>query len=994
MRKKCSSALHKVLPVILCVLLFVCTIPLIAFADDLGFESGGGSSRGGGVGRIHDGLSADISAAPRSGDLICNSCGAEYSSDKTLPLDFKCPSCGDEFFSVNKVMLTCWRCKQTTIFYIDDITGTSVCSHCGAYISALVRQGDKTGYAFKAGGGSTRGGGVSRHHPDIGYKPTVVLSPPSPEVEKTIIEYPSDMKDLTTWNKGHGMIRMNHGFSFAYKSYANTDGSSSLCVYPVESCKHLSVNSFLMDSYAKTLLYKDVLWDGSVYDDCSKFIKPSYGCNDDFIGATTLGKAHSSISTLFYCVAPESGYYWVSHYPYGQMSIYEGYENGKISKDKNGNFYYSNMWWVRKGTSPKFALFAQPHVFSGTTDAAYACSGGDSIGYAYCLSSESNKIKIGNPSYYSQTPLYFNKGDYIFFTAWIFDGTYKGDALGFGGDKNERISKLDYPYVSYVPANLGREGDLVVYDWQYDDDDDTYILITYPDPLDWKSYSTTIDYEAPEIAPSDKECCDHTGIIAVLEEIRDKLVSGFADINKKLEDLQKPTPTPTPSPSPAPAPTWTPGGGATRGGGVGRHPSDTDAADWTLHYYILNNRRYDAYYALKKTEVNTETKLPWVDNKKYISTTQIFIANGQYTVSVPDGVYWRVWQWDEASQTLTGVNSSNWHSTINNFLFNATGEYIFEFCKADGSDFNTAKDVTLKLKNDKITEYEPGGALDTEPVTPETQNLIIPKMNSNTFADEHGTWIASGSSKYSDVFDFFYAFDRSTANFWETNVSPSHLQIEIPDPENYYIDGYIMRISKFTNRYAKEWTLQGSDDGKTWDDLDTQNGQNLSDLKEHKYPLTLRKAYKYYRLNMSNYASSMCSLSHFNLLGYDAKDVVTPTPAPTDPPSPSPAPDPGTDPTPVPTPGGGTVPAPGGDSNISGGDGEGLFGWIWDLLKDIVKSILKAIFKIIANILGFLIWIVERVGLLLPFLPGPAVAALGAGVVLVFVIRIIRFIRG
>ena len=454
------------------------------------------------------------------------------------------------------------------------------------------------------------------------------------------------------------------------------------------------------------------------------------------------------------------------------------------------------------------------------------------------------------------------------------------------------------------------------------------------------------------------------------------------------------TPTPTPSPSPAPAPTWTPGGGATRGGGVGRHPSDTDAADWTLHYYILNNRRYDAYYALKKTEVNTETKLPWVDNKKYISTTQIPIANGQYTVSVPDGVYWRVWQWDEASQTLTGVNSSNWHSTINNFLFNATGEYIFEFCKADGSDFNTAKDVTLKLKNDKITEYEPGGALDTEPVTPETQNLIIPKMNSNTFTDEHGTWIASGSSKYSDVFDFFRAFDRSTSEIWETNQSPSHLQIEIPDPKNYYVDGYIMRISKFTNRYAKEWTLQGSDDGKTWDDLDTQKDQNLSDMQEHKYTLTLRKAYKYYRLNMSNYASSMCSLSHFNLLGYDAKDVVTPTPAPTDPPSPSPAPDPGTDPTPVPTPGGGTVPAPGGDSNISGGDGEGLFGWIWDLLKDIVKSILKAIFKIIANILGFLIWIVERVGLLLPFLPGPAVAALGAGVVLVFVIRIIRFIRG
>lgn len=445
------------------------------------------------------------------------------------------------------------------------------------------------------------------------------------------------------------------------------------------------------------------------------------------------------------------------------------------------------------------------------------------------------------------------------------------------------------------------------------------------------------------------------------------------------------TPTPTPSPSPAPVPTWTPGGGATRGGGVGRHPSDTDAADWTLHYYILNNRRYDAYYALKKTEVNTETKLPWVDNKKYISTTQIPIANGQYTVSVPDGVYWRVWQWDEASQTLTGVNSSNWHSTINNFLFNATGEYIFEFCKADGSDFNTAKDVTLKLKNDKITEYEPGGALDTEPVTPETQNLIIPKMNSNTFTDEHGTWIASGSSKYSDVFDFFYAFDRSTANFWETNVSPSHLQIEIPDPENYYIDGYIMRISKFTNCYAKEWTLQGSDDGKTWDDLDTQKDQNLSDMQEHKYTLTLRKAYKYYRLNMSNYASSMCSLSHFNLLGYQTKDVVTPspTPAPTNPPTPT------------------TPPTPGGDNPGGSGSGSGSgdnswnpFKWLTDLLKDLIEDILKGLWKLLTSIFGFILWLLSLLFKLFPWMPNSGILALCAGVVVVTVIRIIKFITG
>lgn len=262
-----------------------------------------------------------------------------------------------------------------------------------------------------------------------------------------------------------------------------------------------------------------------------------------------------------------------------------------------------------------------------------------------------------------------------------------------------------------------------------------------------------------------------------------------------------------------------------------------------------------------------------------------------------------------------------------------------------------------------------------DPILPETQNLIIPKMNSNTFTDEHGTWIATGSSKYSDVFDFFYAFDRSTANFWKTNSSPSNLQIEIPDPESYYIDGYIMRISKFNNRYAKDWTLQGSDDGKTWDDLDKQTGQNLSDLEEHKYPLTLRKAYKYYRLNMSNYASSMCSLSHFNLLGYDAKDVVTPTPAPTEPPSPSPAPDPG---------------------KPDSGDKTNNF---WTIIfpngggtEDGKKDIFWALVSLILALIAFFANLAVGVGYLFPFLPDGVVMTINTCLIVIFLFTIIKFI--
>lgn len=267
-----------------------------------------------------------------------------------------------------------------------------------------------------------------------------------------------------------------------------------------------------------------------------------------------------------------------------------------------------------------------------------------------------------------------------------------------------------------------------------------------------------------------------------------------------------------------------------------------------------------------------------------------------------------------------------------------------------------------------------------DPILPETQNLIIPKMNSNTFTDEHGTWVASGSSKYSDVFDFFHAFDRSTSDFWETNASPSYLQIEIPDPENYYIDGYIMRISKFSNRYAKEWTLQGSDDGKTWDDLDKQTGQNLSDLEEHKYSLTMRKAYKYYRLNMSNYASSMCSLSHFNLLGYDAKDVVTPTPSPTDPPSPTPSPSP--------APSG--KPDSGGDTNnfwnifIGGGSDDGTDGDH--------KGIFWALVSLILALIAFFTNLFAGVAYLFPFLPEGVVMTINTCLFVVFLFVIIKFI--
>lgn len=484
----------------------------------------------------------------------------------------------------------------------------------------------------------------------------------------------------------------------------------------------------------------------------------------------------------------------------------------------------------------------------------------------------------------------------------------------------DNSTNITYIYPKYTTVNVNNETVIEVADhpliynpesktyYVYDQTTNNYYYINYEaDPTPTPSPAPTVtptptpaptEVPTPSPAPTEEpspspapgnDHCDHTGIIAVLEEIRDKMVVGFTDITANIH---------------------------------------ADMVD------------FKAAVVAGFTDI----------------TTNITAVVADFKAAVVAGF---------------ADISANFQLAIDNLNINI--QNFFNKKMEDLPEPTPTPSPTPEPSNPTPSPSPSPAPLD--PILPETQNLIIPKMNSNSFADEHGTWIASGSSKYSDVFDFFHAFDRSTSDFWETNTSPSYLQIEIPDPQNYYVDGYIMRISKFTNRYAKEWTLQGSDDGKTWDDLDTQKDQNLSDLEEHKYSITLRKAYKYYRLNMSNYASSMCSLSHFNLLGYDAKDVVTPTPAPTDSPSPSPAPDPGKPDSGDKTNNFWTIIFPNG-----GGSEDGKKGIFWALV-----SLILALIAFFSNL-------AVGVGYLFPFLPDGVVMTINTCLIVIFLFTIIKFI--
>lgn len=122
-----------------------------------------------------------------------------------------------------------------------------------------------------------------------------------------------------------------------------------------------------------------------------------------------------------------------------------------------------------------------------------------------------------------------------------------------------------------------------------------------------------------------------------------------------------------------------------------------------------------------------------------------------------------------------------------------------------------------------------------------------------------------------------------------------------------------------------------------------------------------------------------------------------------DEPESSPTPDPGTNPIPKPGDSGDiSTPESGKPGSSSGGSGSSwwdkLLSKIGDAIIDgllgAISAVLKLILKLFSTILGWIIWLVSQVLTLFPFLPPGLGALLIGGVVVCFVIGIIKFIRG
>lgn len=1014
MKGKCSSVLHKILPAILCVLLFVCTVPPLTFAD---FESGGGSTRGGGTGRIHDGLRADVSSAPRTGDMICNSCGADYSSDTSLPVDFKCPTCGDYFFSVKNVTLTCWRCSETSVFVIDDITTLTSCPHCGSYMSSIVQQDGKLGYAFKAGGGKTRGGGASRHHGSD--KTTVILSAPTPETDKMSVEWPSSSADIASLESGHGMLRMSHAFTFISESYTDENKSRCIGINFKNSCPHTSLNRDLVTEFYKTI----PTFDGRVYD-CSDSTDPkfadtqendvfytSYTCGENLISTQNFESTYSQPLAVFYATAPIDGYYWVAHYPYIQFTYYKGYE---LWERDSTTSTLVPVKWV-ESSSHSFTKILTRANRRQDDDPKYSfdipCS--DGIGYANGLSTFDGTNATNCTENMFQTlysPIYCNKGDHIFYVEYFQTGT---------SYKAKTVSRGEYPYISYIPADVGSEGGLVYYDWQFDDDDDTYILITYPDPVPVDTYTPVDTYEIPEDSTSDGSDtetgesghCDHSGIIKAIHTFNAdfnnwKNVTLPKHITALLDGIQSFQDN---------VDSWINENLIPKITELHDSAMKTFSGWFGMIYPTLMNMPSNIYNSFSTVLHSIEDILLNISSNcvnfftafkdAVPSITGTYGAVSELTRNAisffTDTFASFVGKFDDfrysISTTITDFKaavvqgfadiSANFQLAIDNLNVNITNIFNkkFEDLPEPSPTPDPSEPTPTPSPDPSEPTPSPAPTEPTTPILPDTQKYIIPTMTANSFTDSHGTWIASGSSYAEKRFAYFNAFNPN--GFWVNGRGnqagphyremPCWLQIEIPDPENYYVDGYMLHCGPDDN--FDVWQILGSNDGETWDALDSKS-ESLADDDDHKYPVTLHKAYKYYRLYIEHFSDYM-GVKQFNLLGYEAADVTIPTPAP----SPSPSPDvPDVTPTPAPT-----------DKPSGGGDTNNFWTIIFpngDDSDDGNKGIFWALISLILALVAFFTNLAAGVGYLFPFLPDGVVMTINACLFVVFLFTIIKFI--
>lgn len=181
--------------------------------------------------------------------------------------------------------------------------------------------------------------------------------------------------------------------------------------------------------------------------------------------------------------------------------------------------------------------------------------------------------------------------------------------------------------------------------------------------------------------------------------------------------------------------------------------------------------------------------------------------------------------------------------------------------------------MTIKLKGSFGTLTGAMSVGDLQNGTPASAELI-PTMTANT--------VPSGTASSKGNYGAFYpwkAMDKviDEPSFWLTTSSnlPSWLRYQLPTAKtvtSYTIMASIDPPNVSAERSPKDWTFEGSNDGSSWDVLDTVTGETTWGFQElRSYDVDSPTSYLYYQINVSannGAAASYVNIAELQLLGY------------------------------------------------------------------------------------------------------------------------------
>jgi hypothetical protein len=180
--------------------------------------------------------------------------------------------------------------------------------------------------------------------------------------------------------------------------------------------------------------------------------------------------------------------------------------------------------------------------------------------------------------------------------------------------------------------------------------------------------------------------------------------------------------------------------------------------------------------------------------------------------------------------------------------------------------------LAIEQSTDLTSTETTAGLLPDGAQNPSTTDAIPPMTSANS----PSPYIVSGSSQWSNEFAPFKAFDKDPRTRWsaQSGLSTGWLRIDCGVPKVF--NKYRFLSSYYSSYPPLSWTIQGSNDGVSWQTVDTQTDFPYVPQKSWSPWVTFVNsvAYRYYMMDITaSYSTSYLNIAELHFVESTSIDV-------------------------------------------------------------------------------------------------------------------------